>query len=127
MVGEEMIAVCGLDCAQCGIRAASLGDREAAEQLVGWWRSISILEEDEGADEVIARGPHCLECRGDRDAHWSPDCWILHCCVDEKGLDSCHLCDEFPCDRLVEWGKENEGYSAALDRLRKLQASVNPS
>jgi hypothetical protein len=125
-MSEEMIAVCGLDCVQCALRGASLGDRDAAERLVGWWRSMAWLEEDEGADEVIARGPHCLGCRGDRSTHWSPDCWILKCCVDERGLDSCHLCGLFPCEQLVEWAKDNDGYSAALDRLRGLRSRGGP-
>ena len=63
---EEPIAVCGIDCANCGLLKASFGDAEAAEQLAGWWKSEGWMSEDEGAAEVLERGPHCLGCRGDR-------------------------------------------------------------
>ena len=34
--------------------------------------------------------------------HWSPDCWILECCVDKKKLEFCYECEDFPCDKLTE-------------------------
>jgi len=119
-MNEKMIAVCGLDCAGCPIHKASLGDVEAAELLVGWWKGEGWLKEDEGVDEVLARGPHCLGCRGDRSAHWAANCWILTCCVDEKGLEYCYECEVFPCKRLSEWAGEREQYAEALKRLQQM-------
>ena len=49
--------------------------------------------------------------------HWSADCWILRCCVDERGLDSCYLCPDFPCQPLNEWATQNDSYAQALSRL----------
>jgi hypothetical protein len=37
-MNEKMIAVCGLDCGGCPNHKASLGDVEAAQLLVGWWK-----------------------------------------------------------------------------------------
>jgi hypothetical protein len=85
---EEPVAVCGIDCAHCPLLKASFGDTEAAEHLAGWWRSEGWLKENEGAAEVLERGPHCLGCRGDRSAHWAANCWILKCCVDDKAWTS---------------------------------------
>lgn len=121
---ENPIAVCGLDCASCPLLKASLGDVQAAEQLAGWWKGEGWLSEDEGAAEILARGPHCLGCRGDRAAHWSANCWILQCCVDDRGLNSCHECDDFACERLVEWAAGDEHYTAALERLRGMRAGT---
>ena len=121
---EEPIAVCGIDCANCGILKASFGDAEAAEQLAGWWKSEGWMSEDEGAAEVLERGPHCLGCRGDRSTHWSADCWILKCCVDDKGLGSCHECGEFACEQLLEWAAQNDQYTSALNRLRRMKESA---
>lgn len=118
---EQLIAVCGLDCSGCLLRKASLGDVEAAEGLAGWWKSEGWLKEDEGAAEVLARGPHCLGCRGDRSAHWSADCWILKCCVDEKRLSFCYECNVFPCEKLSEWATQNEGYTQALNCLKQMR------
>ena len=122
---ERMIAVCGLDCAECGLYKASLGDVDAAQSLVGWWKGEGWLKEDEGVDEVLARGPHCLGCRGDRSKHWAAECWTLTCCVDQKGLTSCHECDDFVCDRLEKRAAENEGDAKALDRLRGMRGETS--
>jgi hypothetical protein len=123
-MSENMIAVCGLDCAGCPLLKASLGDAQAAEILAGWWKSEGWLAEGEGAAEILARGPHCLGCRGDRASHWSANCWILQCCVDDEGLASCHECDDFACERLVEWAARNEHYAAALERLRSMREGI---
>ncbi len=123
-MSKEMTAVCGLDCAACGLLKASLGDVQAAEGLAGWWKSEGWLAEHEGAAEVLARGPHCLGCRGDRATHWSANCWILQCCVDDRGLASCHEGDDFACERLVDWAAQNDGYTAALNRLRRLREAA---
>jgi len=114
---EQMIAVCGLDCTSCPLRMASLGDVEAARGLAKWWKKEGWLKEDEGASEVLERGPHCQHCRGDRSVHWSPDCWILKCCVDEKELEFCYECDDFPCEQLNEWAKKGASYTESLNRL----------
>ena len=117
-MSERRMAVCGIDCSPCPLLRASHGDAEAAEHLAGWWKSEGWLEEGEGAAEILAGGPHCLGCRGDRAAHWSANCWILKCCVDDRGVQSCHECDDFACERLVQWAAQNGKYAAALAYLR---------
>jgi len=121
---EQIIAVCGLDCTLCPLRRASLGDIEAAQGLAEWWKKEGWLKEDEGASEVLERGPHCQHCRGDRAVHWSPDCWILKCCVDDKGLEFCYECKDFPCGRLSDWAKENTSYTQALARMWQMREAL---
>jgi hypothetical protein len=75
----------------------------------------------EGVDEIIGRGMYCQGCRGDRAVHWSADCPILVCCVDERGLQSCSACDAFPCARLTDRARENARYTAALQRLEEMR------
>ena len=118
---ELMTAVCGLDCSDCTLLKASQGDPAAAAQLADWWHSEGWLDESEGPASVIAAGPHCLGCHGDRATHWSANCWILQCAVDDHGVESCDQCDDFPCERLVQWASQNEKYLAALDRLRQMR------
>lgn len=122
---EELrwIAVCGLDCGRCPLRTADT-DLESAQALVGWFKGEGWLKEDEGAAELMQRGPYCRGCHGDRSTHWNAVCWILRCCVDEKGLTYCSECDVFPCERLVEWSGEREAYARALDRLRGMRAQA---
>jgi hypothetical protein len=118
---QRWIAACGLDCEACAIRRLPF-DAKAAESVVVWFREMGWLEADEGVTEVLARGMYCRGCHADRELHWSPDCWILHCSVDDKGLANCSECKTFPCERLREWGTENDGYSKALRRLDQMKA-----
>ncbi len=118
-----MIAACGLDCSSCEIRLAAT-DPAAARTVVAWFQSQGWLAADEGLAEVIERKMYCTGCRGDRDVHWSADCWILACCVDRHGHDNCSQCEAFPCAPLLDWSRQDESYGAALARLRQLRASL---
>lgn len=120
--GIVMIAACGLDCSKCDIRKIPT-DTEAANRMVAWFRQMEWLEENEGVSEVIERSMYCEGCHGDRSLHWSPDCWILKCSVDERGLQYCSQCDDFPCVRLEQWAEERPEYGEALDRLRSMDES----
>ena len=117
---KEMIAVCGLDCGSCEIRRAP-NEPDVAQRLVAWFKKEGWLKEDEGISEVIERRMYCRGCRGDRSVHWSADCWILKCCVDDKGHEFCYECNMFPCERLSEWAKQSNDYSQALQRLKKMK------
>lgn len=113
---DEMIAVCGLDCSGCDIRLATM-DKDMAQEIAKWFKKKL-------SKEVKPEDIYCLGCRGDRRKHWSPDCWILKCCVDEKKLDFCYECEKFACERLEEWSRSSEKYQKALDRLRHLKEST---
>lgn len=114
------IAACGLECGPCPLRRMPF-DEEAAERVLSWFRKEGWLEEGEGLEEAIQRSMYCKGCHGDRTTHWSADCWILKCCVDDKGLDNCSECDTFPCEPLVEWSWQNDSYGKALQNLRKMR------
>lgn len=116
---QEMMAVCGLDCGSCTIRRMPF-DPAAAEGVIGWFRSMGWLKEDEGLAEALERKMYCQGCLGDRAVHWSADCWILRCAVDERGIRHCHECADFACQRLVAWSAQNGRYAAALERLKRL-------
>ncbi len=106
-----LFGACGLDCSKCEIYAATK-NRVLAEQLANWMQKVNNLYVD-------PRDVRCKGCRGDRECHWSANCWILQCCIDEKGLDFCNECHEFPCERLVEWSKKDKRYMEALSWLKK--------
>jgi|GEM_PF-1054079 hypothetical protein len=120
---SETIAACGLDCGSCSIRRFP-SDKAAAAEVIGWFKQEGWLKENEGVAEAIERKLVCCGCHGDRNAHWSADCWILRCCVDAKGLKNCSECTTFPCARLVEWSKTDESYGKAFDRLRSMHAGL---
>jgi hypothetical protein len=121
-VHAEMMGACGLDCGTCEIRLAPT-DARAAQVLVDWFRSRGWLTADEGMEQVLARKMYCCGCLGDRFTHWSADCWILACCVDERGHPNCSQCEAFPCDRLQSWATQDTRYGAALARLKATRPS----
>ena len=120
MTKPEMISVCGLDCGSCSIRRLPF-DEDAAAEAIAWYKKQGWLKEKEGLAEAVERSMYCCGCHGDRSIHWSADCWILQCCVDEKHLKHCSECDTFPCDRLVDWSKTDESYGKALVRLQTMR------
>ncbi|MFN2299399.1 MAG: DUF3795 domain-containing protein [Anaerolineales bacterium] len=121
---ERIIAVCGMDCTACPIRTADI-KKESAESLIGWWKGEGWVKEGEGVEDLMKRGPYCRGCRGDRKVHWSADCWILACAVDQKGLAHCSECAEFPCAKLTEWSKAEEMNAKAFDRLVQIKSAAS--
>lgn len=109
---NQMIAVCGLECHKCDIFQAT-DDPKAAQKIADWFKK-------ERNEDVRLENIRCLGCKEDRTKHWSFDCWILKCCVDEKSLEFCYECDQFPCEKLIQWSKECKGYEEALDRLKNM-------
>jgi hypothetical protein len=97
-------------------------DPGAAQRVVDWFREKGWIGPQEGAVQIIERSMYCKGCPGDRSIHWSPDCPILKCCVDERKLRHCSECEEFPCSRLNEWAGKDPKYSAALKRLTEMRA-----
>ncbi|MCK5247821.1 methyltransferase domain-containing protein [Candidatus Bipolaricaulota bacterium] len=125
MGNRKWIAACGLDCESCDIRRLPF-DEAAAEICVRWYREMGWLTLEEGVAEALERKLTCNGCKGDRSVHWSVSddhmCWILECCVDRRGHDFCSQCENFPCDRLTEWSKKNDGYAEAFARLEAMHA-----
>ncbi len=122
-MSERLIAVCGIDCTDCALHRAATDER-AAQALVGWFRDMGWLKESEGTSEIQQRGPYCQGCHGDRTVHWSANCWILKCCVDDKSLSSCHERADFPCQQLGEWAAQNERYTEAFNRLHRVKEAT---
>jgi hypothetical protein len=118
--GRRRWSVCGLDCGGCDLRRLPT-DNLAANRIISWFQEMGWLSEREGLAEVINRGVYCRGCRGERTVHWSADCWILRCCVDERRLDFCYQCDDFPCERLATRAAGNERYAAGLCQLHALR------
>ncbi len=109
----QMIAVCGLECHKCDILQAT-NDPKIAQDIADWFKK-------ERNEDVKPADIRCMGCKGDRTKHWSPDCWILECCVDRKGLQFCCECEEFPCNKLGQWSKGSKRYEEALNRLKEMK------
>lgn len=102
---EWYLAVCGLDCSTCSIHT----------------REGHILKyfEEKGIDPQKIK---CDGCRSERNEnHWSKDCELLLCCIDKKNKEFCGECDDFPCDKIIEWAKGDEGYQEAMAKMQKMK------
>ncbi|HPQ39256.1 MAG TPA: DUF3795 domain-containing protein [bacterium] len=63
----------------------------------------------------------CGGCRGSRDTHWSPDCFFLSS-AEEKGLDYCFQCDEFPCEPLRGFAADgHEHHRITVENLKRMR------
>jgi len=98
-----------------------LNDESAAERAIGWFKLRGWLKKEEGLEDALKKNMYCTGCRGDRSTHWSPDCQILTCCIDDKKLNNCSMCTSFPCELLTGRAENSERYRKALNRLKELQ------
>jgi hypothetical protein len=121
---EKHIGCCGMDCHACPIPKIHTGIK-IAQQWVGQFRAWKVIKDNEGAEEIMARGPYCINCQADRTKHWSRDCPILKCCVDDHKLNNCSECDSFPCERLLKHYETGEGLKDCQENLRKLKQGSN--
>ncbi|RPI14771.1 MAG: DUF3795 domain-containing protein [Ignavibacteriae bacterium] len=108
-----MLSACGLDCSKCDIFIAS-SNIEVAKKIAEWFNEFRHANID-------YKDIHCGGCKCNVNDHWSPDCWILNCCVSKKHIDDCSECDTFPCIKLKEWSYMNDGYLKAYNTLEKLR------
>jgi len=113
-----MIGACGLDCDECDIMAAT-DNQMIASQLADWFKKVSNLYVD-------SRDVHCKGCRSDIEDRWKKDCKIRQCCIEEKKLDFCNECREFPCELLVDWSKKDKKNIEALAWLKKNKKHKHP-
>lgn len=49
--------------------------------------------------------PGCNGCKIMNENHWSPDCKFIQC-AQSKNVDACPLCDQYPCDNIMEFEKD---------------------
>jgi hypothetical protein len=86
---KQLTAPCGRDCFNCPVYLSK--DRPAIRSRIAKSYSIPV-------EQV-----HCAGCRDENGRipflGWTESCPIL-ICTQEKSIDFCFECDEFPCDRL---------------------------
>jgi hypothetical protein len=95
---DEMIGYCGYDCGTCAARS---DDPAVRQRLVDGWRKYF------GHQSYTAENVRCDGCRADgRLADKS--CQARPCAV-ERGVESCALCGDFPCDKVRPLFATREG------------------
>ncbi len=86
---KAIAAVCGLYCGACSAYIATKEDPARLTQLAGMF---GCSEED----------VKCHGCRGDIRGSYCSQCRMVQC-AEERGIDFCSQCSEYPCDVIKEF------------------------
>jgi hypothetical protein len=87
-VKKELLAPCGLYCGVCSIYIAHRDNNiKFKEKLFPIYKAFVKKIDDISCTGCLSSGIVFPVCRA---------CAIKNCCEDKK-IDGCHLCDEFPC------------------------------
>jgi hypothetical protein len=97
---ENLIAACGLDCAQCeSYKATQSDDFLMLEAIVEKWtkeyNASGLTVENIQCDGCMTEGRkvgHCSECQ-------------IRLCAIDHGLENCAACPEYGCQKLQEFWK----------------------
>lgn len=111
-----MIAPCGIDCMPCPIRRAA-DDPE--------FRAVFTEEARKSwAPDATEDWWRCQGCRGDDSVCWGDGCGIRHCCLEERKLQDCSWCGDFPCRLILDFEEDEHGHhTAAVGNLRRMRSS----
>ena len=86
---DKLIGYCGYNCHLCAARSE---DIEVRQKMVDAWRKYL------GHENYTAENVYCVGCKNEG-PHPDKACKARACAI-EKGVESCALCDEFPCDKM---------------------------
>ena len=113
---NQMIAVCGLDCAACEARLATVANIEAEkERVAAMWREMYNSPSIDAAyvtcDGCLSLdghlGGHCLECE-------------IRACGLERGVATCAHCADYErCAKLAKFLEFVPDARATLDGIRQ--------
>ena len=94
-----MIGYCGYNCYLCSARS---NDPEIRGEMVEAWRKYL------GHQDYTAENVHCEGCKSEGDKIADKKCKARPC-AREKEIESCALCDDFPCDKNKHLFGTHEG------------------
>ena len=114
---NQLIACCGLDCAKCDARIATVtGDEDLRERTAALWTKLN----------GVTITPEMLFCTGCRtEGAKTPFCNSLcpiRRCVRTKGLDTCADCSQM--DGCPTLGRIAANDPSALERLKRNNLTV---
>jgi hypothetical protein len=110
---SDMIAYCGLNCAECNaFEATKANDSEQKKQLaIKWTEGLEIEFKPEDID--------CNGCRSESISGWCRKVCKIRPCAEDREIKSCALCDDYPCDKLNEFLSKEPMARRNLDEIWK--------
>ena len=98
---------CGLYCGACPVITSMQAGK--------------LEEFAESTEKYTAEQLECYGCKITQAAEIEDRCAILDC-AEEKEIESCHECDEYPCDRLKTFqGDQHPHHSAIFKNLERIK------
>jgi len=93
-IKKELLAPCGLYCGVCSIYIAHRDNNmKFKKKLMAVYKSFVKNVEDISCTGCLSEGvvfPVCRSC-------------AIKKCTQEKGIEGCHQCDEFPCKYITNF------------------------
>jgi len=124
LMSKLKLAACGIDCNECAsYKVTTEQDLKAAELMLPWFRSQGLIGENEGAEAVVKKAPFCTGCWNIAgDCFWTGcnKCFFRVCC-NEKQINHCGECSDFPCERYKDCGSGSDVYKKAMEYLLSLR------
>ena len=124
---ESLVTACGLYCGNCAISNGAI--RDTAANLRRLLESHGLGKETmahipgtewyEGFDQGLTWCSETVQCGGCRsEQRFNPMCELQRCVVQEKGLDFCFECEQFPCGILAKFERD---YFPCVETLRRIK------
>ena len=109
---KEIIAYCGINCAECpAFIATQKDDYEALKKVAKEWSSESMLFQPEEL--------YCDGCKSEKRVFsWCTECPI-RICSRKKGYENCAYCEDYFCDNLKMTFDKTPTAKERLDEIRK--------
>jgi hypothetical protein len=109
---SEMNAYCGLDCGKCkALRATQANDFELKKQMAERWSDNGVKFKPEDID--------CRGCKSNVISGWCRKICKIRPCASEKKVTTCAHCDQYQCDKLKEFLKNEPMAAENLEKIRK--------
>ena len=110
---NEIIAICGLPCHECGAFLATRNDdNEKRVEVAKLWSkqyNVDIKPEDINCDGCLTDGEYIF--------NYCKVCEIRKC-GKEKGIMNCAYCDEYACEKLEKFFQMAPDSRKRLDEIR---------
>jgi hypothetical protein len=110
---SEIIAYCGLDCAQCNaFKATQAKDASWKEQLAKkWTEGLKV--------EFRPEDIECDGCMSNRISGWCQKICKIRPCAEERKVRTCAHCNHYPCEKLKEFLLNEPVATENLGKIRK--------
>lgn len=109
---SNMIAYCGLDCAQCGAYKATVTNDD------GMRRATAKEWSEMFGATVDPLSINCLGCRSEQLFSHCKECNI-RACGSERAVDNCAVCGDYGCSKNAEFMSMAPEAKENLENIRK--------